>query len=102
MTKINFVATDGNIDEFEAKIGDTVMEVATRNGVPGIEADCGGSCSCATCHVYIDDAFRDLVGPPNANEEMMLEFAEEVRPESRLSCQIKISDDLDGLIVTPA
>ena len=102
MTKINFVSTDGNIDEFEAKIGDTVMEVATRNGVPGIEADCGGSCSCATCHVYIDDAFRDLVGPPNTNEEMMLEFAEEVRPESRLSCQIKISDDLDGLIVTPA
>jgi len=102
MTKINFVSTDGNIDEFEAKIGDTVMEVATRNGVPGIEADCGGSCSCATCHVYIDDAFRDLVGPPNDNEEMMLEFAEEVRPESRLSCQIKISDDLDGLIVTPA
>ena len=72
MTKINFVSTDGNIDEFEAKIGDTVMEVATRNGVPGIEADCGGSCSCATCHVYIDDAFRDLVGPPNDNEEMML------------------------------
>ncbi len=102
MTKINFVSTDGNIDEFEAKIGDTVMEVATRNGVPGIEADCGGSCSCATCHVYIDDAFRDLVGPPNDNEEMMLEFAEEVRPESRLSCHIKISDDLDGLIVTPA
>ena len=102
MTKINFVSTDGNIDEFEAKIGDTVMEVATRNGVPGIDADCGGSCSCATCHVYVDDAFRDLVGPPNDNEEMMLEFAEEVRPESRLSCQIKISDDLDGLIVTPA
>ena len=102
MTKINFVSTDGNIDEFEAKIGDTVMEVATRNGVPGIEADCGGSCSCATCHVYIDVAFRDLVGPPNDIEEMMLEFAEEVRPESRLSCQIKISDDLDGLIVIPA
>ena len=102
MTKINFIGTDGSISGFEAQKGDTVMEVATRNGVLGIDADCGGSCSCATCLVYVDDAFRDLVGPPNVNEEQMLEFAEEVRPESRLSCQIKISDELDGLTVTPA
>tara|TARA_Y200000002_G_C22332063_1_gene517148 strand:+ start:121 stop:429 length:309 start_codon:yes stop_codon:yes gene_type:complete len=102
MTKINFVVSDGSVSEFDAQNGDTVMEVATRNGVSGIEADCGGSCSCATCHVYVDEAFRDLVGPPNVNEEQMLEFADDVRPESRLSCQIKVTDELDGLKVTPA
>jgi 2Fe-2S ferredoxin len=102
MVKISFIREDGSVTEFEAQAGDTVMEVATRNGVPGIEADCGGSCSCATCHVYVDEAFRDLVGPPNVNEEQMLEFADDVRPESRLSCQIKVSDELDGLKVTPA
>lgn len=102
MTKINFVVSDGSVSEFDAQNGDTVMEVATRNGVPGIEADCGGSCSCATCHVYVDEVFRDLVGPPNVNEEQMLEFADDVRPESRLSCQIKVTDELDGLKVTPA
>lgn len=102
MAKIKFIGADGNAAEFEAQSGDTVMEVATRNGVPGIEADCGGACSCATCHVYVDEAFRELVGPPNVNEEQMLEFADDVKPESRLSCQIKVTDELDGLIVTPA
>ena len=102
MAKISFIGADGSVSEFEAQKGDSVMEVATRNGVPGIEADCGGSCSCATCHVYVDEAFRELVGPPNVKEEQMLEFADDVRPESRLSCQIKVTDELDGLRVTPA
>ena len=102
MPKITYKDNSGNSQTIEVENGLSVMEGAIQRDIPGIDADCGGSCSCATCHVYVDDSFRDLVGPPNENEEQMLEFAEEVRPESRLSCQIKISDDLDGLIVTPA
>jgi 2Fe-2S ferredoxin len=67
--------------------------------VPGIDADCGGACACATCHVYVDAAWADKVGAPTAMEESMLDFAENVEPNSRLSCQIKVSDALDGLIV---
>ena len=101
MPTVKFIKTDGSEHELNADKGSTLMEIGRDNNM-GLEGTCGGSLSCATCHVYVDDAFRDLVGPPNENEEQMLEFAEEVRPESRLSCQIKISDDLDGLIVTPA
>ena len=68
--------------------------------IPGIDADCGGACACATCHVYVDAAFTDKVGKPSAMEQSMLDFAENVKENSRLSCQIKIRDDLDGLKVT--
>ena len=99
MTKISYVAFDGTRFDVEAENGSTVMENAIRNGVPGIEAECGGACACATCHVYVDEAWRDKVGGPSAMEESMLDFAENVEPSSRLSCQIKVSDALDGLIV---
>jgi 2Fe-2S ferredoxin len=77
----------------------TVMEVAKKNLIDGIEAECGGACACATCHVFVDEAWRDKTGSASQMEEDMLDFAFDVRPTSRLSCQIKVSDALDGLIV---
>lgn len=99
MPKLTFVAFDGTNFEVDAKSGSTVMENAVRNSVPGIEAECGGACACATCHVYVDEGWAERVGKPEAMEEDMLDFAFEVGPTSRLSCQIKMSDALDGLIV---
>jgi len=99
MTKITFVADDGTRYDTEAENGATVMETAVVNGVPGIIAECGGACTCATCHVYVDEAWSDVVGGPSAMEEDMLDFAFDVRPTSRLSCQIKVKDPLDGLIL---
>lgn len=99
MTKITIVAFDGTRFDLDAANGSTVMENAVRNSVPGIEAECGGACACATCHVYIDDAWAERVGPPTPMEEDMLDFAYEVKPTSRLSCQIKMTDALDGLVV---
>ena len=75
------------------------MEGALRFAIPGIEGDCGGAGACATCHVYVDEAWLAKTGEKSAMEESMLDFAENVEPNSRLSCQIKVSDDLDGLIV---
>jgi 2Fe-2S ferredoxin len=75
------------------------METAIRNGVPGIDAECGGACSCATCHVYVDEEWMDAVGQPQSMEEDMLDFAFDVRPNSRLSCQIRVKPELDGLVV---
>jgi 2Fe-2S ferredoxin len=97
MPKLIFTTHDGQEFVVEAQNGSTVMENATRNGVPGIEAECGGACACATCHVYVDPEFLEKVGSAEPMEEDMLDFAFEVRPESRLSCQIKVTDDLDGL-----
>ena len=99
MTKITIVAFDGQRHEIEAENGSTVMENAMRHSVPGIEAECGGGCACATCHVYVDEQFTSVVGAPDTLEEDMLDFAYDVRPNSRLSCQIKVSDDLEGLVV---
>ncbi|MHB2264770.1 2Fe-2S iron-sulfur cluster-binding protein [Aliihoeflea sp. PC F10.4] len=99
MTKLTFVAFDGTRFDVEADNGSTVMENAIKAGVPGIEAECGGACACATCHVYVDDEWSAQVGEPQAMEEDMLDFAYDVRPTSRLSCQIRVSDDLDGLTV---
>ena len=100
MAKIKYIAADGTEYDVEAENGSTVMENAIRNGVPGIEAECGGACACATCHVYVDEAFKEIVGEPEPMEEDMLDFAFDVRPTSRLSCQIRVSDELDGLTVT--
>src|SRR3569833_1663041 len=75
------------------------MEGAVRNNIPGIDADCGGACACATCHVYVDDAWFEKTGGASAMEESMLDFAEEVKPTSRLSCQIRVRDELEGLVV---
>jgi 2Fe-2S ferredoxin len=99
MVKITFVQPDGSQKVVEATSGITVMEAAKLSLVPGIEAECGGACACATCHVYVDDAWREKTGQPNPMEEDMLDFAFDVREESRLSCQIHITDDMDGLVV---
>ncbi|MCA0399598.1 MAG: (2Fe-2S)-binding protein [Proteobacteria bacterium] len=103
MAEITFVAHDGTRRTVQGENGSTVMETAIRHGVPGIDAECGGACSCATCHVYVDESWSETVGRPGPMEEDMLDFAHDVRPASRLSCQIKVSDALDGLVVhTPA
>jgi len=100
MAKITFIQPDGTRQEVLAEPGMTVMEAARKELVPGIEAECGGACSCATCHVYVDDAWREKVGPPSQMEEDMLDFAFDVRASSRLSCQIKVKEELDGLVVS--
>jgi ferredoxin, 2Fe-2S len=97
MVKITYIESDGPARTVEGETGSTVMETAIRNNIPGIEAECGGACACATCHVYVDEAWRDKTGEPSPMEEDMLDFAFDVREESRLSCQIKVSDALDGL-----
>ena len=99
MAKITFIQPDETSQTVEAKSGQTVMEAAKLENVPGIEAECGGACACATCHVYVDNDWREKVGSPAEMEEDMLDFAFDVREESRLSCQIKVTDDLDGLIL---
>jgi 2Fe-2S ferredoxin len=100
MAKITYVGADGTRYEVEAENGSTVMENAIRNGVPGIEAECGGACACATCHVYVAEEWRAATGEPEPMEEDMLDFAYELKPTSRLSCQIHVTDELDGLLVT--
>jgi 2Fe-2S ferredoxin len=100
MPKITYIDASGKERVVDAKNGMTVMETAIKHNVPGIDADCGGACACATCHVYVDPAFMDKVGKPSAMEQSMLDFAENVKETSRLSCQIKVRDDLDGLKVT--
>lgn len=99
MPKIVFVEHNGTVHEVEAETGSTVMEAAIRNLVPGIEAECGGALACATCHVYVDQPWDEKTGKPSEMEEDMLDFAFDVKPNSRLSCQIKVTDDLDGLTV---
>jgi 2Fe-2S ferredoxin len=99
MPKITYIQPSGAEQTIEAKAGWTVMEGAVKNRIRGIDADCGGACACATCHVYVDEAWRDKTGKPSAMEESMLDFAEDVQEGSRLSCQIKVTDALDGLIV---
>ncbi|WP_413204638.1 2Fe-2S iron-sulfur cluster-binding protein [Rhodospirillum sp. A1_3_36] len=100
MTKITFIAADGAETTVTATNGDTVMRVARQANVPGIAAECGGAKMCATCHVYVDTAWADRVGLAPEDELDMLEFAaSEARETSRLSCQITISADLDGLVV---
>lgn len=99
MTKISYIEPDGERFDVDVENGTTVMETAIMNGVPGIVAECGGACSCATCHVYVDEVWTETVGGPSAMEEDMLDFAFEVKPTSRLSCQIKVRDELDGLVV---
>ena len=84
MTKITFIESNGTPYETEATPGSTVMETAIMNGVPGVIAECGGACTCATCHVYVDAAWTDVVGGPSVMEEDMLDFAWEVKPNSRL------------------
>ncbi len=100
MIKITFIDSFGEKRTVEAEEGSTVMETAIRNSIPEITAECGGACACATCHVYVDEAFFPLTGAPDPKEEDMLDFAYGTQANSRLSCQIKVTPELDGLIVT--
>lgn len=99
MPKITYIEHSGAEHVVDVNPGFSVMEGAVKNGIPGIDADCGGACACATCHVYIDAAWADKVGGKSEMEESMLDFAQNVEANSRLSCQIEVSDALDGLIV---
>ncbi len=100
MIHVTYIDSKGTSRRVEAQEGSTVMETALRNSVPEIEAECGGACACATCHVYVAPEWTEIVGKPEQMEEDMLDFAFEVRPNSRLSCQIKVTEALDGLVVT--
>lgn len=99
MTKVTYISHDGAEHVVAVKPGYSLMEGAVRHDVPGIDADCGGSCSCATCHVYVDEAWLSRTGERSPMEAALLDFADGVEPNSRLSCQIEVSDDLDGLVV---
>jgi 2Fe-2S ferredoxin len=100
MPDITFVQPDGSAHGFEAPEGVSLMQVATGVGVDGIVGECGGTLRCATCHVYVDEAWRDRLPPPSADELAMLAFtASERQPGSRLSCQIRITGELQGLAV---
>lgn len=99
MPKITYIEQNGTERTVEVPVGWSVMEGAVKNRVPGIDADCGGACACATCHVYVDSAWLAKLPQRQEMEEQMLDFAQDVKPNSRLSCQIKVSPALDGLIV---
>ena len=101
MPKITYVDHAGTERTVEGSVGATVMETAMRNNVPGIDAECGGACACATCHVYVDEPWLSKVGLPEegSNEASMLSFAAVTQPDSRLSCQIAVTEALDGLIL---
>ncbi|WP_443748835.1 2Fe-2S iron-sulfur cluster-binding protein [Asticcacaulis solisilvae] len=99
MAKITYIEHSGTEHTIEVKTGQSVMEGAVKHNIPGIDADCGGACACATCHVYVDDAWTDKTGEASVMEQSMLDFANDLQPNSRLSCQIIVKDDLDGLVV---
>ena len=99
MTKIIYIEHNGKEHVIDVAPEQSVMEGAVNNSIPGIDADCGGQCACATCHVYVDPAWHDRTGSPNDTERSMLEFTDGLTPQSRLSCQIKVSADLEGLVV---
>ena len=99
MAKIKYIEFNGKEHEVDVAEGLSVMEGAVKNAIPGIEADCGGACACSTCHVYVDPAWIETTGKPSEMEEDMLDFAFDVRENSRLSCQMRVTEDLDGLVV---
>lgn len=99
MATVTFIEQNGTEHKVEANNDMTLMEAAVKNLVPGIDADCGGACACATCHVYVEPDWVEKTGEREEAEEDMLDFAFDVRENSRLSCQIRISDALDGLVV---
>ena len=99
MPKIKYIEHNGKEHEVEVPVGWSVMEGAVKNLIPGIDADCGGACACATCHVYVQEPWLDKLEPKSDMEETMLDFAQELEPNSRLSCQIKVTTELDGMVV---
>ncbi len=99
MARITFIQPNGTENAVEAEPGMTVMEAAVKNSVRGIAAECGGACACATCHSYVDEAWLDKMPPMDDMEDSMLDAAFERRDNSRLTCQIEVNNDLDGLII---
>ena len=99
MAKITYIEHNGTNHTVDVQNGLTVMEGAVQNNIPGIDADCGGSMACATCHVYVKEDWFDKINKKNEGEDDMLDQAYEPKKNSRLSCQIIVSDDLDGLVV---
>ena len=99
MPKITYIEHNGTPHNIEVSNGLTVMEGAVQNNIPGIDADCGGSCACATCHVYVDEKWFNKLKEKEAAEEDMLDMAFEPKKFSRLSCQLTVTDELDGLVV---
>jgi 2Fe-2S ferredoxin len=100
LPKVIYVDSAGREYPVDATAGESVMATAVKNGVPGIVAECGGNCSCATCHVWVRKEFEPLAGPPNDMEEDLLDMAvSERRSGSRLSCQVRVTEALDGLTV---
>ncbi|MGR8925356.1 2Fe-2S iron-sulfur cluster-binding protein [Rhizobium leguminosarum] len=102
MTKITFIDVQGTEKTVDASDGRSLMETAVANSIAGVDADCGGACACATCHVYVDPTWVDRIGAASAMEVDLLEFANEPNERSRLSCQIKVTADMDGLVVQVA
>ncbi len=101
MPTITFIEHNGTAHPVDVPVGKSVMQGAVDNNVPGIDADCGGECACATCHVYVDAAWLAKTGlpEPGSQEASMLSFAAVTQPDSRLSCQIEVTDALHGLVV---
>lgn len=99
MTKVVFISHAGDTHEVDAEAGTSIMRAAVNNGIDGIVAECGGSCSCATCHCYIDEAWLERVEAPSQIEKDMLECVLEPKPNSRLSCQVTLTDAMDGIVV---
>jgi 2Fe-2S ferredoxin len=103
MAKVTYIEHDGTEHAVDVPNGLSVMEGAVRYTIPGIDGDCGGACACATCHVYVESGWLEKLGPMNELERDMLDFAFDVKENSRLSCQIRVSPELEGLVVrTPA
>jgi 2Fe-2S ferredoxin len=99
MPKITYVEASGVEHTVEVEVGWSVMQGAVRNRIPGIVAECGGNCACGTCRVYVDEAWRQLTGAASELEEATMDIREDPRPGKRLSCQIKVTEALDGLVV---
>lgn len=99
MPRITYIEANGTEHAVDVHVGSSLMQGAVNNLVPGIEGDCGGLCACATCHVYVPESWAKRCGEPDELETNILDFAFDVKPESRLACQIQVTDDLDGLVV---
>jgi 2Fe-2S ferredoxin len=99
MPRVTFVQPDGTRTDVDVALGYTIMEAAIANDIPGIDAQCGGACNCATCHAYVDSGWAHALPGKSHDELALLDYVENARPESRLTCQIAMSDELDGIIV---
>lgn len=100
MPKVTFIDSEGIERTVLAEVGHSLMEIARNNDIPGIVAECGGMCACATCHVFIDQAHLSAAGNAGEDEAALLEFVDDAQANSRLACQVLVTDELDGLCIT--